>query len=452
MKGVDFRSDDSAELMPLWEKCEDCREGQTAIHEGGKKYLPPLSGQSAQDYAAYVRRAVFYGAMSRTVDAFVGMVMRTPPVVDNYNGLLDDVTNAGQTLYEFATEMVDEALVKGFGGILVEHTPQVAGAMTLAQAQQLGSRPYLTFFEAESIINWRLNKGVPVLVVLEEEDYVYKNEFEFTEECVYRVLDLDETGFYRQRVFKRNKEMPDEFDLIEEIYPLMNGNRIPEIPFYFIGDAEHLPPLIDLVDLNISHYMTTADLEAGCHWAGTPQPWIAGVQLEPTDSLKFGGNAWVFPDPSAKANYLEFSGQGLSALEKRLEIKEKQMAALGAKMLSDTVVAETATGASLRSSGEFSVLNNVAQTLSKALTRACSFMYAWAGLPEVTVQLNTDYIPASASPQDIQAWLQAYQSGAISFQSLYGNLKKGEVFLAGTDAEEEQIAIGSQMPVITPNA
>lgn len=448
MKGVDFRCDDSAELLPSWEKCEDCREGQTAIHEKGKKYLPPLSGQTDAGFKAYMRRATFYGAMSRTVDAFIGMIMRTQPVIDNYNALLDDVSNSNQSIYEFSTQVVEEVLVKGFGGILVEHTPQIDGVVTLAQAQLMGSRPYLTFFEAESIINWRTVKGNPVMVVLEEEEYIYKNEFEFSEECVYRVLDLDEQGYYRQRIFRRNDKKLDEFDLIQEIYPLMNGNKITEIPFYFLGDAEHLPPLIDLVDLNISHYMTTADLESGCHWAGTPQPWISGVQLETNDQLKFGGNCWVFPDPSAKAEYLEFGGQGLGALEKRLEIKERQMAALGAKMLSDTIVAETATGASLRSSGEFSVLNNVAQVTSKVLTRACTFMYQWAGLAPVTVQLNTDYMPASATPQDIQAWLQAYQAGAISFQSLYGNLKKGEVFLFGTDPEEEQAAITIQAPTL----
>ena len=71
MKGVDFRCDDSAELLPSWEKCEDCRKGQTAIHEKGKKYLPPLSGQTDADFKAYMRRATFYGAMSRTVDAFI---------------------------------------------------------------------------------------------------------------------------------------------------------------------------------------------------------------------------------------------------------------------------------------------------------------------------------------------------------------------------------------------
>ena len=203
--------------------------------------------------------------------------------------------------------------------------------------------------------------------------------------------------------------------------------------------------MIDLVDLNISHYMTTADLESGCHWAGTPQPWIAGVQLDDNTALSFGQSAWVFPDPSAKAQYLEFGGQGLGALEKRLEIKERQMAALGAKMLSDTVTAETATGASLRASGEFSVLNNIAQTISKVLTRSCSFMYAWSGLQPVNIQLNTDFMPASATPQEIQAWLQAYQAGAISFQSLYGNLKKGEVYLFGEDPETEQAAIGTSI-------
>lgn len=444
MKGVDTRCDDSQELLPLWEKCEDVREGQTEIHKKGKAYLPPLSGQSDADYQAYKRRASFYGATSRTIDAFIGLIMRTPPIVDNVQSLLDDVTDTGKSLYEFTTELLDEALTKGFGGILVEHTPQVA-ALTLAEAQRLGARPYLTYFEAENIINWRETKGLLTMVVLEEEVYFYENEFKADEICQYRVCDLDEAGNYRQRVFRKNNQKPDEFDLIDEIWPLINGNKIRQIPFYFIGDCEHLPPLIDLVDLNISHYMTTADLESGCHWAGTPQPWIAGVQLDDNTALSFGQSAWVFPDPSAKAQYLEFGGQGLGALEKRLEIKERQMAALGAKMLSDTVTAETATGASLRSSGEFSVLNNIAQTISKVLTRACSFMYVWSGLQPVNIQLNTDFMPASASPQEIQAWLQAYQAGAISFQSLYGNLKKGEVYLFGEDPQTEQAAIGTSI-------
>jgi hypothetical protein len=79
VKKLDTRHPDSAEMLASWEKCEDVREGQTAIHKAGEKYLPRLSGQADKDYNAYKRRAVFYGAMSRTVDAFSGMIMRVAP-------------------------------------------------------------------------------------------------------------------------------------------------------------------------------------------------------------------------------------------------------------------------------------------------------------------------------------------------------------------------------------
>jgi hypothetical protein len=157
-------------------------------------------------------------------------------------------------------------------------------------------------------------------------------------------------------------------------------------------------------------------------------------------------SAWIFADPSARAQYMEFSGQGLGALEKRIEMKERQMAAIGTKALSDTVVAETATGASLRSGGEFSILAKVANEISKVISQACSFMYKWAGGTDVSIQLNTDFFPNIADPQTLLAWLQLYQSGSISFQSLYSNLKAGEVILSSETAEEEQAAISESMP------
>lgn len=450
VKHLDKRHPDGAELFPIWKKCEDVREGQTAVHEGGVLYLPKLSGQSDKDYQAYKRRALFYGAMSRTVDAFIGMIMRVPPLQDQQSELLDDVTTNHCSLADFAGEVLEELLVCGFGGILVEHTPTPGGTLTVAQAQQLGARPYLALFDCDSIINWRKEKGRLIKLVLEEDEYIQVSEFEQEEREIYRVLDLDEAGNYRQRKFVKSEKKSDEFVQIgDDIYPMMNGRKIAEIPFYFFGDSDCLPPLIDIVDLNISHYITTADLENGCHYTGIPQPWVSGAQLDEGATLSVGGvNAWVFPDPAASAQYLEFSGQGLGALEKRLEVKERQMAALGAKMLSDTVVAETATGASIRTSGEFSILAKVADHVGNVLSRSCSFMQLWAGLPEVKITLNKDYLPARMTPQELQALVQAWQSGAISAQTLFSNLKQGEVIAQEVAFEDEQAAIGEAKPVL----
>jgi hypothetical protein len=446
-KNVNKRHPDSEEMLAIWEKCEDVREGQTAVHEAGNTYLPVLSGQSNPEYQAYKRRAVFYGAMSRTVDAFTGMIMRVPPTVDNPSPYLDDVTGHDCSLAEFTGAVLEEVLVTGFGGILVEHSP-LAQAVTLAQAQALGARPYLALFDADSVINWRLDGKRITQLILEEEEYIATSEFEGEEQCFYRVLDLDEMGNYRQRKFiEKDKYFVQVGD---DIYPQMSGKPLKEIPFYFLGDADELPLLIDLVDLNISHYMTTADLENGCHYTGIPQPWLAGVQLPDGVTLSVGGvNAWVFPDPSAKAEYLEFSGQGLSALEKRLELKEKQMAALGAKMLSDSVTAETATGASLRSTGEFSVLAQLSDRVGKVLSRACSFMHLWAGLQAVDIKLNTDYLPTKMTSLELAALVAAWQAGGISPQTLFNNLKQGEIISSDTTFEDEQAAINEAMPILS---
>jgi hypothetical protein len=451
VKKLDQRHEHSAKMLPTWTKCTDAREGQTAIHAAGKTYLPRLSGQSDAEFKAYVRRACFYGAFSRTVDAFQGMVMRVAPSIDQPSPLLDDVTGQGESLSEFIDDVLEDALVTGFGGVLVEHAPMVE-ALTLAQAQALGSRPYLAHFDAMSIINWRQEKKRFTQVVLEEREYIDKSEFEQEAVCVYRVLDLDDAGYYRQRKFvKSDKQAGDFTQEGDDIYPLKNGVKLSEIPFYVIGQAERLPPLIDLVDLNISHYMTTADLENGAHYTGLPQPWTAGVQLPDGETLSVGGiSAWVFPDPQASAQYLEFTGQGLGALEKRLELKEKQMAALGAKMLSDSVVAETATAAGLRSSGEFSVLAQLAGQLGKIMSRACSFMHDWAGLGPVDIKLNTDYLPQTMTAQELQAIVAAWQAGAISSNTLFYNLKQGEIIGQDVEFEDEQTMIAESAPVLMP--
>ena len=451
VKNLNTRHPDSEEMLPIWDKCEDAREGQTAVHKKGETYLPRLSGQSDADYSAYKRRAVFYGAMSRTVDAFSGMILRVQPLTDNPSPLIEDVSNQDESLQEFTSDVLEEMLVCSFGGILVEHTPLSGDIITKAQAQAVGARPYLAMFDCDSIINWKLGGKRITQLVLEEDEYVATTEFEGGEQCFYRVLDLDEQGRYRQRKFIQSEKKLDEFMQVgDDIYPLMNGVPLKEIPFYFFGDCDELPLLIDLVDLNISHYMTTADLENGCHYTGIPQPWLAGVQLAEGTTLSVGGvNAWVFSDPQAKAEYLEFSGQGLGALEKRLELKEKQMAALGAKMLSDSVVAETATGASLRSTGEFSVLAQLSDEVSKVLSRACSFMHQWAGLQPVTIKLNTDYLPTKMTPQELQALVQAWQAGGISPQTLFNNLKQGEIIAQEVTFEDEQAQISEATPVLT---
>src|SRR5277367_2159282 len=96
-----------------WKRCRDAYEGTDAVKKAGEDYLPKLSGQTAREYEAYVKRALYYGAVGRSIDGFVGAVVRKPPDI-KLPGKLDvfdkDTTASGIGLTEFIKKLACEDL------------------------------------------------------------------------------------------------------------------------------------------------------------------------------------------------------------------------------------------------------------------------------------------------------------------------------------------------------
>ena len=262
---VDSKHEEYEEHYNQWERCEHSAEGQDEIHEYGIQYLPRLSGQTDQEYKGYRDRALFYNATQRTIDGLTGMMFLKPPVTEYptaMESLVTDITMSGLSLHQFAEMLAEEVVKIGRCGVLVDHPP-MAEAITLAQAQTLGMRPYMRMYDAEAIINWRTDRiqGVDMLtlVVLEEEYEIYEDEFKAECKTQWRVLDLPE-GNYRQRVFRKNEK--GDFYVESELFPQSQGRPIARIPFEFFGVRDNRPnvdkpPLLDLVDVNLSHYRAT---------------------------------------------------------------------------------------------------------------------------------------------------------------------------------------------------
>ncbi|HKX79290.1 MAG TPA: hypothetical protein VJM34_12295, partial [Novosphingobium sp.] len=264
MAGVKTTHRDYDRMSPLWERCRDTVVGQSAIHAKGEKYLPKLKGEEPEEYAARVKRSDFFNATWRTISGLNGMAFRKEPVKE-LPGLLEgyskDITMSGVNLDALAEQVVEEVLETGRCGLLVDHPsmPENVSAITQATAESMGHRPFISFYPAESIRNWKFarvkNAWVLVQVVLGESGEVAKDEFTTEIEDRFRVLDLDEAGHYRQRVFV----VRDGKDVLIEgpIYPAMNRQPLTYIPFAIIGrsgkgDQIDEPPLIDLVDKNIA--------------------------------------------------------------------------------------------------------------------------------------------------------------------------------------------------------
>ena len=460
---VDSKHEEYEEHYPQWERCEHAAEGQDEIHEYGVLYLPRLSGQNDDEYKSYKKRALFYNATQRTIDGLTGLLFIKPPVLkypDALTGIAEDITMSGVNLHQFAEMISEEVVMIGRCGVLVDHPP-MTDALTLAQAQSLGMRPYMRLYDAESIINWRTERvsGVEmlVLVVLEEEYKEFSDEFSYKCHTQWRVLDITDIG-YRQRVFRKNDRS--EFELYSEIYPLSNGQSILRIPFEFFGVRDNTPcvdkpPLLDLVDVNLSHYRTTADYEHGLHFTGLPTPVVTGLYSDESSAqLRIGsGTAWLLPDPSSKAFYLEFTGQGLSELREALRAKESMMATLGARILApERKVSETAQAAAIHQAGENSVLASIAQSISIGLTHCLEWVANWSGVSgEISVSVNREYLPNTITYQDLQALTQSWQAGAISHQTLFDNLVRGDLIspdLSFDDEKERIDMTGPGLPVV----
>jgi len=447
---IDTQHPDFLKYNDEWTRCRDCADGQIQIHKKRVKYLPMLSEQSTEEYNAYLSRAMFYEATGRTIQGLKGMIFRKPPVIQQGGMELfnDDVDLNGTSLRSFCEKITEEILEVGRCGVLVDYPSIITEGLTVAQSELLNARPFFNLYKAESITNWRMGRinnktsllQVRLFEIVEEYD-----DFEVNEIEQYRVLDLN-SGDYRQRVYRKNARK--EWELSQEVYPEMNGTRMNYIPFVFfspIGVEVDVcrPPLSGLVNVNLSHYLTTADLEHGAHFTGLPTAFVKGVSPDDENVYRIGSTtAWAFSNPDADAKYIEFTGQGLGALEKRIEIKEAMMASLGAQMLTPSTRRNESTDtASMRHMGENSILSAMSQGISEGLNYCLEIAGEWMGLTHATIELNRDFMPNPISPQMMAELFKAVQGGVISQETYFENLKEGEIIGSEKTFEDERAAI-----------
>lgn len=387
----------------------------------------------------------------------IGLVFRKEPVYNlptSMDAVEYDITMTGSDLVSFSKRLMQEIEVVGRVGALVEYPSVPVQPNTEAERAAMNLRPYVSMYRAESIINWRMgrvnNQLQPILVVL-SETHAIDGEFETAYKEQIRVLSLTE-GSYVQTIYRKNQK--GEFELADQTIPVMNGKPLTYIPFQIINSNSleyevSKPPLIDLVDLNLSHYRTSADLEHGAHFTGLPMLFIAGMRLDEGEKIFLGSStAQVAPEPGATAQYVEFHGQGLGALENLLNRKESQMAAIGARMLApEKSGVEAAATMEIKRAGETSVLASHANTVSEAMEAILNWLAQWMGISgEISFELNTDYLPVSMTAQEMTALVSAWQSGAISKQTLFYNLQQGEIIKPAKTFEEESDDMASEPP------
>jgi len=469
---VDAKHPDYEAKYPLWVKCRDAVEGEEAIKSAGEAYLPRLSGQSAEEYGAYVTRAMFYGAAGRTILGLSGAIFRRKMQNRYPEANADDLKymgRRGESVELFSKNVVDEVLTTGRAGILVDATLNESGDADVVY-------PYAILYKAEEIINWdfEIIDGVerPILVVLEEYVSERSADDPFTHDvvCRYRELVLED-GVYKQRLWHKvtniddlavsgrlTKQHEDAWKVISEIVPQRNkGGTFDFIPFQFVNSRDlatqpSKPPLLDLVNINLSHYRTSADLEHGRHYTALPTPVLTGVDNIDTSTLKMGpGSAWKLSNPEARAMLLEFTGAGIASLRDGLADKERLMAIAGGRMLEERFKESEATATVLlRQAGEHATLGGIADTVSEGMTNVVWWLCDWSSKvnqEEINIRLNNDFGVRVIDSQRLMALFNAYQSGGMSFEVWFYNLQQMGAYPDDATPEEERARIAEGLPL-----
>lgn len=462
------------EHAKAWEIIEDAIDGELAIKEAGEAYLAKLYKEEAESYAARLQRASFYNGTARTYSAWLGLITRKPPAITtpgDMDAFLADATLAGQPFASYCDTVVADLVKYGRAGTLIDWSED-------------DSRPYLTHYDADDIINWSTQsirgKRTLSLLVLEEHstetfaiagEPLSEDEFAPQRYPQWRVYDLQPNGEalgVRMRLFRESQDKPGEFVVIAERYPEKRGQKLERIPFVFHSTDQSdrfnvcPPPLLDIALLNLAHYRSSADLRNGLHVAGTPTPWAAGFTDSDDSELLLGcSSAWISSDPQARCGFLEFTGAGLKAIADDMAAVESQMAALGARaMLPQKAEAEAFQTVALRSSSETANLSAIAASASRSLTEVLQWAAFWNAtaavdapekVTEAVVAYNTDLNTGGANPAMITALVQAFQTGVVSWETLFHNFDRAELYPEGHTLEDEQTAI-EQAKIAPPAA
>lgn len=452
MTSVTTPSKKYAKLLPKVQLNRASVIGQRAIKDGGTKYLLPLasmldsSGNLTVDgrksYNKYLQLALYFNASGRTVDGLSGLIFRKEPIIElpsKLEYLKDNIASSNETMVSQMQTVTRDAFITPLGALLTDF-PESEGVLSTIEAENKNLRPRILFFPFESIIKTYFqvidNKFQLSLVVIKESTTI-RNGFDIEIESVYRVLELID-GVYNHSLYD------DAGSLKQPPEPVLVNNQVSKtIPLFFIEPLDGKKSAIDdLVDVNLNHYNMFASYANKEHTSGFPIFWETGVQdADAGKNIDIGpGAKWTSSNIEAQFGVLETQGDG-GSLRMYLEDRKTEMAALGAEALApSTGQVESGESKRLDKVAQNATTGDIANTVSRAYQQASEFAATWVGAnpSEVSIKLNTDYIPENMNPQLLAGLLAALQSGEISYDTFYSNLQKGELIHSDRTAEEEK--------------
>jgi hypothetical protein len=477
-----------------WQLIRDCDEGSGAIKSRstggtagtlngtrGTAYLPApnatdTSDENEQRYIAYRDRANFVNFLGHTKEGMLGMVFRKETRIElapDIKYLKENANGGGLSSDQMIKDVCGDTLALGRYGLLTDY-PEAPQGLTEAQVSALNLQANILSYPAESIINWRTVmvggvKKLSLVVLREPTAKVSADGFGVEEVTYHRVLllkEIDGKLTYVTNMYDEDGNLiqweTEETD--ENGDPIYSGDNIPrkynsktwdEIPFAFIGatnndESVDKAPLYDIAEINIAHYRNSADYEESSFLVGQPTPVVTGLTQSWVDQnmkggVQLGSRGAILTPEGGNATLLQANENQMPL--KGMEIKEKQMISIGARLIQDQGGVETAEAARIRFAGSNSKLGSIIVNVEAAFYKC----YLWAmefmgGTQEPEIEINKDLYQATLDPQLIMASIQLMDRAVIAKSDLQHILRRGGMIRddrtdEDIDGEAEEVEI-----------
>ena len=394
----------------VWNKIDDCLNGEDAIKSSGELYLrktpgmrnDPKFGESM--YRDYVDRADWYDLPQQfTLDLF-GILWQKDPTINvpeemELKFIPSPSYSNNKSFIDVYRETSKNIIKYDRHGILLDvpnHRDRV-----------LETYPVMVQFNTRQIKHWGYTefKGQQVLkyVVLDESTIDYNNETLTAHTCVkYRFLglktmdgsvELDEPIYYTYTGTDEFKAILDppfdsesgivNFEGFRIIYPNIHGKYANTIPFFCFSSTDmslepNTPIIYPLCNASLSLYRSSADINEALYKQAFALLFAKGFD---SDSDVYVGTQKMIScaSPDSDLKYVEISGTGLSEQRIALENKYNRARDIGLSILNSG-----STGESVKTSINMKVasLKSISKTLADGFTSICKFAAYWRGLKE----------------------------------------------------------------------
>lgn len=421
--------------------------GTKAMQAAGQTFLPKEPKETAKDYANRLSRSTLDNYYKQAIRKAVAKVFSKDIIVNDaptkFVPLLEDIDSQQRNLTQFCKDVFEDAVNHGVSYILVDmpKLPMDSPFQNKAQENAAGVRPYWVKITSSSVLEARstMMGGSERLSLFRFQETISELADDTYGENV-----KSQIREYRQAPDANGNAGPVEFSVYREDHingwvlvdsGIVSASAIPIAPVYTNRTAFYLgkPPMMELAELNISHWMQNSDLQNILHIVNVPFLLAKGLsqmdangQVQTLDISVHG--AIQTPNPDANVEWIEHQGSAVKSAQDNIDALVKRMEYLGSQLTTQASGNLTATQSAISAAEANSDLKSMALGLQDGINAALYFTAEMMGENNYgRAEVNTSYSVDHVAVDTMAQVVDLFNLGIITREQLVVEAKRRNI-------------------------